>query len=171
MTRFSRGRYDDRIFEWRGQLLPLASTVLGSALTIVPWVAMQPIVPPLGLMIALGWRLLRPEMWPAWMALPLGLANDLLGGDPFGTSIALWTITFIALDAVDRRLIWRDYWQDWLLAALAIAFCLGGGLIAANIGGGRGELTDIVPQMLFSIALFPLAMRLCAALDRWRLGL
>lgn len=170
MTRFARAGYGETLFEWRGQLLPIASTVAASALTIVPWVAMSPLMPPLGLMMALAWRLLRPGLWPAWIAIPLGIANDIFGGDPFGTSLALWTMVFIALDGIDRRLIWRGYREDWLIASLAILFCLAGGLLAANIGGGKGDLVDIVPQLLLSCGLFPAMLRCCAALDRWRLG-
>ena len=34
-------------------------------------------MPPFGLLVLLAWRLLRPELWRAWVGLPLGLPAEL----------------------------------------------------------------------------------------------
>ncbi|MET0370129.1 MAG: rod shape-determining protein MreD [Sphingobium sp.] len=149
---------------------PVISVMLGSAVTILPVIAQSPIMPPFGLLIFLSWRLLRPDMWRAWIALPLGLFDDVMSGQPIGSAVFLWTLTLIAIDAVEQRLMWRDYKQDWAIAAAAILFCqLGGLLLAGYVGGGRAQLMLIAPQILWSILLFPFVARQCALIDRWRL--
>lgn len=151
-------------------IVPVASTLVGSAATLLPIVAHAPALPSLGLLMALAWRLLRPEMWPAWVALPLGLADDLIGGAPIGCAMALWTIAFLAIDAADARPTWRDHWQDWWLAGTAIAGVGVGGWAFARFTAGGGALWPLLPQLVLGILLFPAAQRLCARLDRWRLA-
>ncbi|WP_157220314.1 rod shape-determining protein MreD [Flavisphingomonas formosensis] len=154
----------------RAWIVPVASTVAGSAVTaLLPYVALSPSLPPFGLLMLLGWRLLRPELWRVWVALPLGLADDLLTGRPPGSAMTLWTLLFLMLDMVDSRFLWRDHWQDWLLAAVSIAFAIAGGWAIAAFQGGGGTIWVVMPQIVMTIFCFPLAERLCAALDRWRL--
>lgn len=159
-----------RVVQVRGQVLPVISTLLGSAMTLLPMIAATPVLPPFGLLMLLSWRLLRPELWPIWIGVPLGLADDLLSGQPLGSAMLLWTIALLVIDQFDRRILFRDYWQDWLIAALAIIICLVGGVFTANAAGGNAELELIVPQLLTSIIVFPIVARLCAMLDRWRLS-
>lgn len=147
--------------------VPIGSVLLGSLVTIVPVIAHYPLLPPFGLLVLLGWRLLRPELFPIWAAVPFGLFDDLLSGQPLGSAILLWTISFFAVELFDQRLVWRDFWQDWLIAAGAIAFCLiGGRLIASPIGAHVD--TMLIVQILVSVMLFPLVARLVAWLDRKR---
>src|SRR4051812_50026799 len=86
-------------------------------------------------MVFISWRLLRADPWPAWWAAPLGLVNDLFTGYPIGFSIALWSATMLALDLVDRRTIWRDYWIEWVLAAGLITI---NELLQWQLGRGGG---------------------------------
>jgi rod shape-determining protein MreD len=159
----------ERAMRTRARLVPVLSTLAGSAVALAPFISVSPSLPPFGLLVLLAWRLLRPELWQAWVALPLGLADDLIGGAPLGSAMALWTLTFLALDTVDNRLVWRDYWVDWLVAAIAIIFCIGGAWLLARLTGGGGTVLAIVPQIAMSIFCFPAVARLCAKLDRWRL--
>jgi len=154
----------------RAYVVPVASTLMGSALSALPIVASAPILPPLGLVMAFSWRLLRPELWRAWAGLPLGLADDLLTGAPLGSAMALWTTCFLVFDLVDNRLIWRDHWQDWLIASAAVGFCLVGAWAFVRLDGGGGSLLLVLPQLLVTVFCIPLATRVCARLDRWRLG-
>jgi hypothetical protein len=55
-------------------------------------------------------------------ALPLGFLSDLVNGHPIGQSMALWTLTFLILDIIESRAVFKDYWLDWLLASLLILF-------------------------------------------------
>lgn len=153
----------------RAHVVPIVSTVGGSALAALPLVAAAPILPPFGLLMALSWRLLRSELWRPWVALPLGAADDLLTGAPLGSAMILWTTCFLVLDVVDNRLIWRDHWQDWLITAVALAACLSGSWLFVLLDGGGSRVTLIVPQLVVAVFCVPMATRLCARMDRWRL--
>jgi rod shape-determining protein MreD len=158
-----------RLLPPRARIVPVAATLAGSLLQTLPLVATAPVMPPLGLLMLLAWRLLRPELWPAWVALPLGLFDDLVSGQPLGSATALWTASFLLLDMVDDRLVWRDYWIEWAVAAGLIFFCMGGGWAATAFTAGTGRFEIVVPQLIITILCFPAAVRLCAVLDRWRL--
>lgn len=148
---------------------PVLTVMLASLVTALPIVAQSPVMPPFGLLLLLAWRLLRPEMWRAWIALPLGLFDDIASGQPIGSAMFLWTVTLIAIDTVEQRLLWRDYRQDWLIAAVAILFCISGGLFFVRLtGGGDVRFWLVLPQMIWTILLFPFVVRQCARIDHWR---
>ena len=132
----------------------------------MPLVAVEPVLPPLGLMTLIGWRLLRGDIWPLWAGLPLGLFDDLFSGAPLGTAMCGWTATLLGIDLLDRRLQWRDHWQDWGIAALGIA---GQALLALLLASGLSiSPAVLVPQLVISVLLYPLVARLVATFDRWR---
>ncbi|HZV58221.1 MAG TPA: rod shape-determining protein MreD [Sphingobium sp.] len=167
-------RYDRRIARPRHILhirgTPVAAVLIGSMLpALLPFIAQSPLLPPFGFMIFIAWRLLREDIWPLWIGLPFGLFDDIMSGQPIGSAVFLWTVALLALELQSRRYFWRDYRYDWASAALAIAFVLVGGWLFVHLSGHGGRLVQIVPQMAYSICLFPLVVRLCAALDRWRL--
>ncbi|MDO7835155.1 rod shape-determining protein MreD [Sphingobium sp. HBC34] len=160
------GRYPSR-FRLAGT--PVATVMLGSFLTALPVIAQTAILPPFGLLILLSWRLLRPELWRAWIGLPLGLFDDMMSGQPIGSAMFLWTVALIGIDWIEHRMVWRSYRQDWLIAALAIIFCISGGLFFARItGGGSVRFILVTPQIVWTILLFPFVVRQCARIDRWR---
>lgn len=137
-------------------LAPL-SIVLGSLVTLLPLVASVPFLPPFGLMMWLGWRMLRPDAMRVWAPVPLGFFDDLVSGQPLGSAMLLWTLCGVMLDVIDTRLVWRDFWQDWLIASGAISFCLiAGRLVAAPLAA----------HVDMAILLFPIVSRLCAWLGR-----
>lgn len=148
---------------------PMLSTVAGSAVSLLPVVASWPVLPPGGFLMLLGWRLLRPELWSAWVGAPLGLADDILSGRPIGTAMVLWTLCLLIIDQIDTRVLWRDYWQEWAMVAVALAYAIGGSVVLGWIGGASGSLRAMVPQYLTALFVFPMVLRLCAAIDRWRL--
>ncbi|TVV77326.1 rod shape-determining protein MreD [Sphingomonas solaris] len=158
-----------RLLPPRARLVPVASTMAGSLLHALPVVATAPVMPPFGLLVLLGWRLLRPELWHAWVALPLGLFDDLAAGHPPGSAMTLWTFGFLLLDMLDDRLLWRDYWIEWLVAAALIALCMTGTWAVAAFTTGERAIGAILPQIMVTIFCFPAVVRVCAVLDRWRL--
>ncbi|MBN8830181.1 MAG: rod shape-determining protein MreD [Sphingomonadales bacterium] len=167
-------RYDSRIGRRRSQLqirgTPIASVMFGSMIaSLVPSIAQVPLLPPFGLMVLIAWRLLRPEIWPLWIGMPLGLFDDLMSGQPIGCAVFLWTIVLLALDFESQRHFWRDYWHGWFTASLALSFALAGGWLAVRLAGYGGSFVQILPQIAYSVGLFPLVVRICAVLDRWRL--
>ena len=170
MSRIALTRADYVRKELRRKYVPIVSTIIACLTVLLPIVATAPLVPDFAFLVLIAWRLLRTEMWSATTALPLGLFNDLVAGHPLGQSMALWTITFLALDLLDSRMLFRDYWMDWFFAALAIAFYVIGGWLIGGMMGSTIDLTVLLPQLGASILAFPLVARLVLALDRWRLS-
>jgi rod shape-determining protein MreD len=149
------------------QLIPVVSVMLGSLAPLLPMIVTSPIVPPFGFMMLLGWRLLRNDLWPVWAALPLGAFDDLFSGAPIGTAMSLWTVTFIAIDAIDQRFVWRDHFQDWGIATSFLAMYL---VLAMMMSGARAPLLALAPQLALAALLFPVIARITGMLDRWRFG-
>ena len=150
--------------------VPAASVIAASLLAALPIVSMSGWWPSFGLLMLLGWRMLRADAWPAWWAAPLGLVNDLLSGAPLGMSVALWTALMLIMDFVDRRTQWRDYWIEWAVAALLIAAAAWVEARVATLSGAPPRPSMTVPAALIEMLTFPLAAYVAVRLDRWRLG-
>jgi rod shape-determining protein MreD len=170
MSRIALTSRDMAMKSVRRRYVPVASTLVAALLVILPIVVSTPIVPDFGFMVLIAWRLLRPEMWTAKVALPLGFFNDLIAGHPLGQSMALWTTAFLILDVIDSRAIYRDYWMDWLIAAVLILFHSAGAWLVARGFGSRTEFHVLWPQIGTSVLAYPVVARLVIALDRWRLS-
>lgn len=150
----------------RTWLIP-ATIVAGSLVTILPLIAQAPLLPPVGLLLLLAWRLRRPDRMRPWAALPYGLFDDLVSGQPLGSAMALWTVCTLAIDVLDTRLVSRDFWQDWLIAATGTGLCLAAGrLIAAPLGAHVDAA--LLLQIAASAALYPAVARFVTWIDtRW----
>jgi rod shape-determining protein MreD len=170
MSRIAGSSADVALWNFRRQAVPVLSTLAACLLDVLPIVATAPLVPDFAFLLLIAWRLLRPEMWQAHAALPLGLFNDLVSGLPIGQSMALWTAAFLVLDLIDSRVGWRDYWMDWMFAAvLIILYTLGGWYVARLMGSGA-PFAIMLPQIFLAILAYPLVARLAVSLDRWRLS-
>ena len=151
--------------------IPAISVVAGSMISLLPIVSSTGWWPDWGLLMLIAWRLLRADAWPAWWAAPLGFANDLILSNPIGLSVALWAAIMIAMDILDRRTMWRDYWIEWAIAVLFIALAeLAQWRIAALLGAPVPLSMSAGPASLVSVLCFPVAAFIAAKLDRWRLG-
>jgi rod shape-determining protein MreD len=170
MSRIAGSGRDVALWGFRRSWVPIASTLFASLLDLLPIVWTTPLLPDFAYLVLVAWRLLRPEMWAAQVALPLGFFNDLVAGHPLGQSMALWTLTFLAFDLVDSRSGWRDYWMDWMFASLAILFYTAAMWWIARLMGSRIEMAVLGPQLALSIVSYPLVARLIVVLDRWRLS-
>ncbi len=149
-------------------LFPILSVMAGSLAPLLPVIATQPLMPPLGFLMLIGWRLLRREIWAPWAAAPLGLFDDLFSGQPMGSAILLWSLCLLAIEALDRRMVWRSFWQDWVIASALVIAVLLAQLSIANGLGGALPANWLLPQIILSILCFPLIVRLCARIDRVR---
>lgn len=165
----TRGPFDPAPPPAAVRLVPIVSVMLASLATILPVITSFPVLPPVGLMMLLGWRLTRPTVFAIWAPLPLGLFDDLVSGQPLGNAMLLWMLCFFMIDLIDQRLMFRDFWQDWLIASGAIGFCLIVGRLVASPLGAHVD-TVLLLQIVISILLFPLAARFCVWLDRKRQG-
>lgn len=150
--------------------LPAWSVALASCAAMLPIIAQVGWVPDFGFLLLLAWRLLRGDVIPGWWAAPLGLFNDLVTGSPIGFSVTIWTASMIALDLLDRRTMWRDYWIEWGLAALLILAHDAARWKLDAVMGAPSPFSTLVPALVISILAFPLAASAASRIDRWRLG-
>ena len=169
MARHPRSRIGRAPSSAQRQGVPIAATMIGSMTPLLPIIATAPVMPPWGLLVLIAWRMLHRNLWPVWMGLPLGMFDDIFSGQPLGSAMMLWTLALLGLDLLDRRMVWREFRQEWSIAGgLIVAMLLVQLLISYASGGATNPLL-LVPQMLVSILAFPLVARACAALDDWRL--
>ena len=150
--------------------VPAATVVLASLLSALPIMSASGWYPDFGFLALIGWRLLRSDPWPGWWAAPLGLVNDLFTGYPVGFSIALWSATMLALDLIDRRTQWRDYWMEWIVAAVLITIDEWLQWRVAKLAGAAGPFTQLVPPLVISVSVFPAFAWIVWRIDAWRLG-
>lgn len=155
----------------RVRVVPVVATIAASFMNLLPMVSTAPLMPPTGFLMLLAWRLLRPELWPVWIGVPLGLIDDVLSGQPLGTAMSFWTLTLLVLDLIDSYMIWRDYWIDWAVALIAVVLYILAGYWFSGLRSSPMSIESLIPQMLLSILVFPAFVRICARLDRWRLPL
>ena len=81
-----------------------------------------------------------------------------------------WTISFIAIDSIDQRLIARDFWQDWLLASATIgSYLLFSRLIATRLDAHVDMI--LLVQIIVSAMLYPVVAQFIGALNRRRTAL
>jgi rod shape-determining protein MreD len=151
-------------------VVPSVTVVIGSMITALPIITDYPILPPMGLLVLLAWRLIRPGYWPVWVGFPLGVIDDIFSGQPLGSAAFLWSIIFILLEAVDRKAVRRDYWQDWLIASIATIIVLIGGMLIVDFQSNIRRFDLLVPQILLSILIYPFVARLIGAIDNWRVS-
>lgn len=170
MSRIAGSETEVVIGDLRRRFVPLASTLFAMLLGLMPIVASTLWAPDLAFLTALTWRLVRPEIWQAQVALGLGLAADLISGAPLGQSMLLWTLVFLGLDYADHLLGLRDYWLDWSLASAALLFHSAGVWYIALLMGAKMSFLVMVPQLVLSILAYPLMARIVLRLDRWRLA-
>jgi rod shape-determining protein MreD len=150
--------------------IPIASVVVASMVTTLPIFTVQPLLPPFGFLMFLSWRMMRPGLLPVWSGVPFGLMDDIFSGQPFGSAGLLWSLAMLTIELIDSRAIWRDHIQDWLIASMLIVSVLLGGLWIAGLVHPVPSPVVLFPQMLLSILLYPLVVRICARLDSWRLA-
>ncbi len=149
--------------------LPWLLIMLGSSVPSWPVIASAPVMPPLGYLFLIAWCQLRPGLMPVWAGFPLGMFDDLLSGQPFGSAVLLWSATVIALDVLEMRFPWRGILYDWAIAAGLITLYLLLSLGFANLAGGATPAMVLAPQWLVSMLLFPFAAWLTGRVDILRL--
>ena len=159
--------FDPMLPPVQARVLPWATVVGGSLLTTLPVIATVPILPPFGLLMLLSWRLLARFALRPWAAAPLGLFDDLVSGQPLGSAVLIWSVIFLAIDLIESRLVFRDFWQDWLIAAGATLFAIIMGRVLALPIGARVD-GAMLAQAAATILLFPIATRFVAWIDRKR---
>ena len=149
-------------------ILPWVSILLASMTPLLPLISSMPILPPMGFMMLIAWRLVRPGLLPVWAGFPLGLVDDLFSGQPFGNAMLLWSLSLIVLEIVETRFPWRGFAQDWLVAtAVTVIYIFVSAFVAGSWVAGLPSI--LAPQLLLSVLLYPMFGRMVAFLDRFRL--
>ncbi|MFN9499279.1 MAG: rod shape-determining protein MreD [Erythrobacteraceae bacterium] len=154
----------------RAGSVPWLSIMLGSLLPVLLIADVMPLMPQLGLLMLLAWRMVRPGLLPLWAGAPLGAFDDLFSGQPFGSAVLLWSLALIAIELIETRFPWRGFWQDWFTAGLAAllvwlaAIMLSGATVTPDL------LVVALPQALLSVLLYPILARMVASLDQFRLA-
>jgi rod shape-determining protein MreD len=144
--------------------------MLGSLLPVLLIADVMPLMPQLGLLMLLAWRMVRPGLLPLWAGAPLGAFDDLFSGQPFGSAVLLWSLALIAIELIETRFPWRGFWQDWFTAGLAAllvwlaAIMLSGATVTPDL------LVVALPQALLTVLLYPILARMVASLDQFRLA-
>jgi rod shape-determining protein MreD len=149
---------------------PAGSVAVASTLALLPVVTEVGWGPDFGFLMLVAWRLLRGDAVPAWWAAPLGLFNDLVTGAPIGLSVTAWTAAMLLLDLADRRTMWRDYWVEWLLAAVLLFMEQLLRWRVDALMGAPYDFNRIWSPWIIAVLAFPLAAYAASAVDRWRLG-
>lgn len=155
---------------WRVRGVPYASIILGSLLPVLLIADLMPLVPPLGFLMLLGWRMVRPGLLPLWAGAPLGAIDDLVSGQPFGSAILLWSLAMIAIEVLETRFPWRGFWQDWFTAGTMVIVYWLATLVFSGASITPEMIMVAAPQALLSVLLYPIMARMVAGLDRFRLA-
>ena len=149
--------------------LPVATILLGSLTPLLPIIASAPLLPPMGYILFIAWRLARPGLFPLWAGIPFGAFDDLFSGQPFGSAIMLWSLTMLAVELIETRFPWRSFWQDWGVAVLLLAAYLLLGAFVAGVEAHPARLVLLIPQFMLAIIAFPIVSLMVASVDRFRL--
>jgi len=155
---------------WRAKTVPYVTIMIGCILPIWILADVMPVVPPLGYLTFLCWRIMRPGLMPLWIGVPLGAFDDLFSGQPFGSGILLWSLTMIALELIETRFPWRGFGQDWLTAGLAIILYILAAMVTSGATVSEHLLLAVTPQILVTILLYPVFARMIAWFDGYRLS-
>jgi rod shape-determining protein MreD len=155
---------------WRARSVPYLSIMLASLAPVLLVADVMPLVPPLGFLMLLGWRIMRPGLLPLWAGTPLGAFDDLVSGQPFGSAILLWSMVMIIIELIEARFPWRGFWQDWFTAGVMTAKYWLLALLVSGAPVTREMLIVALPQLLLSLLLYPIIARMIANLDRFRLA-
>ena len=170
MSRIAGSRGAVLYRDYRRRFVPVLTTVIAILLGLFPLIVTGPLVPDLGFLVLITWRLLRPEVWMPTAALGFGLFDDLVSGNPIGQAMALWTIIFLLFDLAETRINYKDFWTDWLFATGAIILHTAGAWYIARLMDSPSDFALLLPQIGIAILIYPLVARLVLGLDRWRLS-
>lgn len=167
-------RYGNRINRdqspWRANSVPYITIMVASALPFLFLADVMPFLPPLGFLMLLGWRVMRPGLLPLWAGAPLGAFDDLFSGQPFGSAVLLWSIAMIVLELIETRFPWRGFWQDWFTASLCACAYLLTAMFASGASPTLPMVLATLPQMAVAVLLYPFLARTIAGFDRFRLS-
>ncbi len=155
---------------WRARSVHYITIMLGSVLPFLVLADVLPLLPPLGFLVFLGWRIMRPGLLPLWAGVPMGAFDDLFSGQPFGSGVLLWSLAMIILELIEARFPWRGFYQDWFTASLGAAAYILATMIVSGAQPTPVMFLACLPQIALAILLYPFLAHLIAGFDRFRLS-
>jgi rod shape-determining protein MreD len=76
----------------------------------------------------------------------------------------------LALDLIDRRTMWRGYWTELVVATLFLTIDEWLQWRVAKLAGADVAFSAMIPPLIISICVFPLAAWVVSRIDVRRLG-
>lgn len=167
-------RYGSRINRDRSPVramsVPYVTIMLASLAPFLLLADVMPVLPPLGFLMFIGWRIMRPGLLPLWAGVPLGAFDDLFSGQPFGSGILLWSVAMIVLELIETRFPWRGFAQDWITAGLASLTYIAAAMVVSDAPLTGPMALAALPQMALAVLLYPFLAQIIAGFDRFRLS-
>ena len=155
---------------WR-MAVPVLGTLVAIMLMSAPLFSAIPVVPHLAMLSVMIWSLWQPQLMPAWLALPLGIATDAALGLPMGINATMLPILALGIGISEQRAGQQLFLVEWGAATLVIvAYQLLTGILLSFV------LAEAVAGPMFiqavSTALaYPVMLRMIARLQRgWVMG-
>jgi rod shape-determining protein MreD len=156
-----------------GRILPIATTMLSSLVSVQPLhlPGYMTLMPLFTLMTVYHWTIYRPDLLPPLALFGIGLADDLLSGEPPGVASLLYLLSRSAVLRCRRRFIDQSFLFIWggfiLLTGIAILglWALHSAL-AFRVIGFRGS----VFRYALTISLYPICSFLLGRSQRAFLG-
>ncbi len=146
---------------WSPRARSTALIVGGSFTALLPILADTPLLPPIGFLAYVVWRLLRPDLLPPWTAIGFGLVDDLVSGNPLGTAVLCWTVFALWLEASERWFPFRSWRHDWLVVTgCGLAYLVALWFLSPLNGGAPVPPIALALPALLTLALPPVLIRL-----------
>lgn len=159
----------DRVRFWTAlaqRAVPAVVTLLLTVLMTAPLFASFPLLPHLALLGVFVWATFQPALMPPWLAFLLGLAADLLLGEPLGVNGTLLPLVVIFLRMFEASYGRHRYGFDWALAAAVIFVFEAATWQLLAFTGTDGPFLPLLIQAATTILAYPAIVLLCARIQR-----
>ncbi len=153
------------------RFVPAATILVATLFMTLPLPLAWGVMPQFGLLLLIVWGSIQPRLVPAWAALLLGLATDVLLGLPFGVWTLLYPATLAAVRLSEPQLEGRRTLAiDWWLAAVLVfvAHLLAWQILA--FAGRAPALLPLLAQALVTILAYPVAAMIAARVQNRLIG-
>lgn len=150
--------------------LPALSTLLLLLLMTAPLPLALPLMPPLGMLAVFVWSMFQPGMMPPWLVFLLGLAGDMLFGQPFGVEATALALVAVFVRGFEARYGHHAHGFDWAMAALVMA---GYALLTWQLMTLAGRPVSLLPMgwsWLTGVFAYPAVVTFCGWLQRRAFG-
>lgn len=151
--------------------LPALSTLGLMLLMTAPLPMVLPLMPPLGVLAVFVWSMFQPGLMPPWVAFLLGLAADVLVGQPLGVEATALALVAMFVRGFEARYGHHAHGFDWAMAALMLAAHALMVWILMALAGQTVALAPMGWSWLTGLLAYPAVAMLCGWLQRRAFGL